>query len=49
MWTNTTCDLHARSGLALPRDLTDAEWKVLEPFLPPLCGAPAQMAVAADR
>jgi len=35
MWTDTTRALHARGGLALPSDLTDAEWVVLEPFLPP--------------
>ena len=35
MWTDTTRALHARSGLALPTDLTDAEWRVLEPLLPP--------------
>lgn len=35
MWTDTTRALHARTGLALPSDLTDGEWAVLEPFLPP--------------
>ena len=35
MWTDTTRALHARTGLALPSDLTDAEWRVLEPLLPP--------------
>lgn len=35
MWTDTTRAQHARTGLALPSDLTDAEWAVLEPFLPP--------------
>ena len=35
MWTDTTRAHHARAGLALPSDLTDAEWAVLEPFLPP--------------
>lgn len=34
MWTDTTRAHHARSGLALPSDLTDGEWSVLEPFLP---------------
>src|SRR5579863_380334 len=34
MWTDTTRAFHARSGLALPSDLTDAEWAVLEPLLP---------------
>jgi len=42
MWTDTTRALHARSGLALPTDFTDAEWAVLEPLLPPasLVGRP---------
>jgi transposase len=35
MWTDTTRALHARSGLTLPSDMTDAEWAVLEPLLPP--------------
>ena len=35
MWTDTTRAQHARSDLALPSDLTDAEWAALEPFLPP--------------
>ena len=35
MWTDTTRALHARAGLALPTDFTDAEWAVLEPFFPP--------------
>jgi len=35
MWTDTTRTHHAREGLALPSDLTDAEWAVLEPFFPP--------------
>lgn len=35
MWTDTTRALHARTGLALPSDLTDVEWAVLEPLLPP--------------
>ena len=34
MWTDTTRVHHARKGLALPSDLTNAEWAVLEPFLP---------------
>ncbi len=35
MWTDTTRAHHARAGLALPSDLTDSEWAVLEPFFPP--------------
>lgn len=35
MWTDTTRAHHARAGLALPSDLTDAEWALLAPYLPP--------------
>ena len=35
MWTDTTRAQYARTELALPSDLTDAEWAVLEPFFPP--------------
>ena len=35
MWTDTTRAQYARTGLALPTDLTDGEWAVLEPFFPP--------------
>lgn len=34
MWTDTTRVHYARKELALPSDLTDAEWSVLEPFFP---------------
>jgi putative transposase len=34
MWTATTLAQYARADLALPSDLTDPEWAVLEPFLP---------------
>ena len=37
MWTDTTRVHHARKGLALPSDLTDAEWSLLEPYLPQPC------------
>jgi transposase len=35
MWIDTTRGHHARAGLALPSNLTDAEWALLAPFLPP--------------
>jgi putative transposase len=34
MWTDTTRAQYARADLALPSDLTDAEWALLEPFFP---------------
>ena len=34
MWTDTTRAQYARTDLALPTDLTDVEWTVLEPFFP---------------
>jgi len=35
MWTDTTRAQYARADLALPSDLTDTEWAILEPFVPP--------------
>ena len=35
MWTDTARVHHVRAGLALPSDLTDAEWTLLAPFFPP--------------
>jgi transposase len=35
MWTATTRAQHKREGLRFPSDLTDAEWAVLAPLLPP--------------
>ncbi len=34
MWTDTTRAQHARKGLRLPNDMTDAEWLVLAPMMP---------------
>ena len=36
MWTATTRAQHMRDGLRFASDLTDAEWAVLEPLLPPI-------------
>jgi len=36
MWTATTRAQHMRDGLRFASDLTDAEWAVLYPLLPPL-------------
>ena len=40
MWTPTTRAQHMRAGLRYGSDLTDAEWAILEPLLPPpaTCG-----------
>jgi putative transposase len=37
MWTAPTRAQDDRAHLALPSDLTDAEWTLLEPFLPAPC------------
>lgn len=37
MWTPTTRVQHSRAGLRYGSDLTDAEWAILAPFLPPAC------------
>lgn len=34
MWTPTTRQQHSRAGLRYASDLTDAEWRLLEPWLP---------------
>jgi hypothetical protein len=35
MWTDTARQQYARAELLLPSDLTDPEWAILEPLLPP--------------
>src|SRR3954454_12927113 len=35
MWTVEQRQAHARAGLRYPSDLTDAEWSLVEPFIPP--------------
>lgn len=35
MWADTARAQYARADLALPSDLTNAAWAVLEPFFPP--------------
>lgn len=37
LWTDNTRAPYAHVDLALPSDLTDAEWAVLEPLLPTSC------------
>lgn len=34
-WTGIARREHSREGLRYPSDMTDAEWAVLEPFIPP--------------
>ena len=35
MWTPTTREQHNRKAQRYQTDLTDAEWAVIEPYLPP--------------
>ncbi len=35
MWTAEQRQVHERAGLRYPSDLTDAEWALVEPFIPP--------------
>jgi len=35
MWTSDTRSEHDRDDLRYPSNLTDAEWAILEPMLPP--------------
>ena len=34
-WTDITREQHKRAGLRYPSDLTDAEWALIAPLLPP--------------
>ena len=36
MWTEITRPKYERAGLRYASDLTDREWEIIEPFLPPL-------------
>ena len=36
MWTPTTREQHSRETLRYQTDLTDAQWAVIEPHLPPV-------------
>ena len=38
MWTPTTREQHSRKALRYQTDLTDAEWVMIEPHLPPAHG-----------
>src|SRR3546814_17210088 len=35
MWNPTARAEHSRAGLRYGSDLTDAEWRLIEPYLPP--------------
>lgn len=35
MWTRENCRVYERSGLRYPSDLTDEEWALVEPLIPP--------------
>lgn len=35
MWTNENRGRYDRSGLRYPSDLTDAEWEIIAPLIPP--------------
>jgi transposase len=36
-WTETTRPKYCRDGLRYASDLTDEEWAVIEPYMPPPC------------
>ena len=40
MWSPTSRRQHSRAALRYGSDLTDAEWAILEPLLPPPCACP---------
>ena len=51
MWTPATRKNYSRNGLRYQSDVTDEEWRVIEPYLPPAkgIGRPSRLAVARDR
>src|SRR3954454_20351868 len=51
MWTPTTRAQHKRAGLRYGSDLTDAEWLLLSPLLPPPhgCGRHRKWEMPRDR
>ena len=36
MWTEITRPKYERAGRRYASDLTDAEWRLIEPFMPPV-------------
>jgi hypothetical protein len=44
MWTNENRARDDRSHLRYPSDLTDDEWKLVEPLIPPMARRLAQVA-----
>ena len=42
MWTEITRPKYDRTGLRYASDLTDAEWRVIEPHMPPAEGSGAE-------
>jgi transposase len=51
MWTPTTRWQYRRGGLRYESDLTDMEWRLIEPWMPLRCHSwlAAKVAVARDR
>jgi len=49
MWTPTSRRQHSRVALPYGIDLTDAEWAILKPFLPPSLSLRAQAQMPARR
>jgi hypothetical protein len=43
MWTNENRARYDRSHLRYPSDLSDDEWKLVEPLIPPGKGAVAEL------
>jgi transposase len=46
-WTEITREQYRRNGLRYASDVTDEEWKVVEPFMPPRCrrGRPREVSL----
>lgn len=49
MWTPTTRAQHSRTGLRYGSDLTDAEWAILSPFLPPEARCGRKLSIGTEK
>ncbi len=43
MWTLNTREQHSLKALRCQSDLTNAEWAMIAPHLPPVCGGDARV------
>ena len=49
MWTPATRKNYSRNGLRYQSDVTDEEWRVIEPYLPPAAPMGGRAVLCLDR